>query len=108
VADYFLVLQAKGPEWDHAAARREQRSWHEHAEFMDALVDDRFVVLGGPIGEGDGKDTLLIVEAADEGDVRSRLAGDPWAGTILEIKSVEPWSVWLGELAQPATEPPVP
>jgi hypothetical protein len=23
------------------------------------------------------------------------LVEDPWAGTVLAIKSVEPWSVWL-------------
>jgi hypothetical protein len=31
---------------------REQDAWDEHAAFMEALVDDGFVVLGGPIGEG--------------------------------------------------------
>ncbi|MFL5869714.1 MAG: YciI family protein, partial [Solirubrobacterales bacterium] len=97
-----LIRSAKGPEWDHGARRREQRGWDEHAEFMDALVDDGFVVLGGPIGEGDGEDTLLIAEAADEDEVRSRLAGDPWAETILTIKAVEPWQVWLGELSPAA------
>jgi uncharacterized protein YciI len=100
VATYFLVRNAKGPEWDHGVARREQLGWQEHAEFMDALVEDGFLVLGGPIGTGDGEDTLLIVNAADEGAVRSRLADDPWAETILTIRTVEPWSVWLGEVAR--------
>jgi uncharacterized protein YciI len=99
VAGFFLVRQAKGPEWDHTVGRREQRGWDEHAEFMDGLVDEGFVLLGGPVGEGDGQDALLIVEADDEDEVRSRLAGDPAAETFLVIKSVEPWQVWLGELA---------
>jgi hypothetical protein len=67
---------------------------------MDALVEQGFVVLGGPIGEGDGEDALLIVDAADEDEVRSRLASDPWSGTILVVESVEPWQVWLGEVAR--------
>ena len=44
----------------------------EHAAFMDGLVDDGFVVLGGPVG--DGEQTLHVVEAADENDIRARLA----------------------------------
>ena len=41
--------------WDHSRARREQAGWSEHAAFMDALAEEGFVVLGGPIGEGDGE-----------------------------------------------------
>jgi hypothetical protein len=61
---------------------------------MDALVEDGFVVLGGPIG--DGERVLLAVEAEDEATVRARFAPDPWlpAG-ILEIASIEPWTIWL-------------
>ena len=99
MAAYYLVREAKGPEWDHAVGRREQRGWAEHAKFMDALVDDGFVLLGGPIGDGDGEDALLIVDASDEAEARARLAAGPWAKTILVITSVEPWSVWLGEVA---------
>jgi hypothetical protein len=28
---------------------REQEGWDEHARFMDALVDDGFVLLGGSL-----------------------------------------------------------
>ena len=35
--------------------------WDEHAAFMNALVDDGFVVLGGPLGD-EGK-ILLIIKA---------------------------------------------
>ena len=92
---HFLVENAKGPEYDHAKRRREQAGWDEHASFMDSLVDERFVELGGPIGEGDGENTLLVIEAPDEAAVRERLAGDPWSGTILEIESIRPWQIWL-------------
>jgi hypothetical protein len=56
---------------------------------------DYFIVLGGPIGEGDGENTLLVIDAADEARVRARLAEDPWSETILTLESVRPWSVWL-------------
>jgi hypothetical protein len=42
---------------------------------MDGLVDDGFVILGGPVG--DGEQTLHMVEAADENDIKARLARDP-------------------------------
>ena len=61
---------------------------------MDALVDDGIVVLGGPVGEGDGKHVLLVVDVA-EAEIRARLAADPWADDLLTIASVKPWSVWL-------------
>jgi uncharacterized protein YciI len=95
VPDYFLVELAKGPEYDHTRLRREQRGWDEHAEFMDGLAEEGFIVLGGPIGEGDGENTLQIVDADDETTIRARFAEDPWAGTLLTIDSIRPWSVWL-------------
>jgi uncharacterized protein len=90
----FVVTEVSGPSWDASRARREQDGWDEHAAFMDALVDDGFVVLGGPIG--DGERVMLVVEAEDEDEVRRRFARDPWlpAG-ILEIASIEPWTIWL-------------
>jgi uncharacterized protein YciI len=92
---HFLVDRAKGPAWDHSRPRREQEGWDEHAAFMDALVEEGFVVLGGPVGEGDGENALLVVEADDEQTVRTRLAEDPWPLDVLTIESVQPWSLWL-------------
>jgi hypothetical protein len=95
VADYYLVEQAKGPAWDHSRGRREQTGWDEHARFMDALVEEGFVVLGGPIGEGDGKNVLLVVDADSEATIHARFADDPWLDDVLRIESIRPWSVWL-------------
>jgi uncharacterized protein len=95
VADYYLVERGKGPEWDHSRGRREQAGWDEHAEFMDRLTEDGFIVLGGPIGEGDGENTLLVIDADDEATVRATLAEDPWPEDLLTIESIRPWSVWL-------------
>jgi uncharacterized protein YciI len=95
MADYYLVIEAKGPAWDHARARREQAGWDEHAAFMDALADEGVVVLAGPVGEDDGDEALLVVDLPSEAAVRQRLARDPWVGGVLEIKNIRPWSVWL-------------
>jgi uncharacterized protein len=98
--DHFLVENAKGPAYDHSRGRREQEGWDEHAAFMDRLAEEGFIVLGGPIGEGDGENTLLVIKADDEATVRARLAEDPWSETILTIDSIRPWSVWLRSPAQ--------
>lgn len=95
MADYYLVERARGPRWDHTRPRREQAGWDEHAAFMDGLAADGFVVLGGPVGEGDGENVLLVVAAADEAEVHRRLAEDPWPEEMLTTESVKPWSVWL-------------
>lgn len=98
----FAVRLVHGPRWDPARQIRHQDAWLEHAAFMDGLVDDGFLVLGGPVG--DGEETLHVVEAADEYDVRATLARDPWAsGGLLRVGTIEPWALWLdSRRAQPA------
>jgi uncharacterized protein len=101
LADYFLVERARGPSWDHSKGRREQAGWDAHAEFMDALAAEGVVVLGGPIGEGDGENALLVMDADSEAEVRVRLAEDPWKDDMLTIESVRPWSVWVRAEVRP-------
>jgi uncharacterized protein YciI len=93
--DYFLVTRAWGPAWDPNRPRRGQDGWDEHAAFMDALVDDGFVVLGGPVGDVETGPALLVVEAESEEAVRERLAADPWPEDLLTIERIEPWTIWL-------------
>jgi hypothetical protein len=45
--------------------------------FMDALVEDGFIVLGGPL-DGEGE-ILHAISAPSEQAVRERLAQDNWA-----------------------------
>ena len=90
----FVVELHNGPAYDGGRDRREQEQWDAHAAFMDALVDDGFVVLGGPLGDGEA--VLLVVEALDEAEIRSRLAEDPWEPLrILEIERITHWTFWL-------------
>jgi uncharacterized protein YciI len=91
---YFVVSRKPGPAWDVRSSMREQQQWPEHAAFMEALVDQGFVVLGGPLG--DGSTTLLIVDAGSEDEIRARFSDDPWVPLdLLRIASVEPWEVLL-------------
>jgi uncharacterized protein YciI len=94
---FLVILRRSGPEYDHAKPLEEQLGWDEHAAFMDGLVDDGFIILGGPVGEGDPpEETLHAVEAADEDEIRTRLARDPWARAgLLRVGSIEPWALWL-------------
>jgi uncharacterized protein YciI len=99
----FAVIREGGPRWDRARPLREQEAWNEHADFMDALAEDGFVVLGGPLAGG--PTTLLVVNADSEAEIRRRLDGDPWTPMgLLTIRSVEPWEILLGpELMETAT-----
>jgi uncharacterized protein YciI len=91
---FFAVRLERGGPWDWSRDLREQDGFEEHARFMDALVADGFIVLGGPLA--DGRDVLHAVWAASEEDVRERLSHDNWAHNgMLTVKSIEPWTVLL-------------
>jgi uncharacterized protein YciI len=70
---------------------------------MDGLVEDGFLVVGGPLG--DGARTLHLVQGIDEAEVRDRFDADPWAAAgLLQIASVESWALWLdGRQRAPAS-----
>jgi uncharacterized protein YciI len=90
----FALTLVHGPGWDPDRPIREQPGWDEHAAFMDGLVSDGVIILGGPLGRGDR--TLHVAQAADEQALRARLARDPWSTAgLLRVGSLEPWSLWL-------------
>jgi uncharacterized protein len=102
----WVVRLRRGGPWDWSRDMREQDGWDAHAAFMDALVDNGFVLLGGPL-QGD-RDTLHIVEAESEAAIRGRLAEDPWAANgMLSPASIERWTVLLDGLRKgPPTRRP--
>ena len=71
----------------------EQSGWPAHADFMDALVADGFVVLGGPLA--DERRVVLAIEAESEDTVRATLERDPWSETHLVVDAIEPWTIRL-------------
>jgi uncharacterized protein len=92
---YFAVTRERGPSWDHARPMREQDGWDAHATFMDALADEGFIFLGGPLGEGDRR-FLHIVEAPSAEAIHERLAADPWARSEqLTTVDIVPWQILL-------------
>jgi len=107
VSRCFLVRQARGPQWDPTRGRREQSGWNEHAAFVDRLSEDGKVLLGGPVGEVDGQDVVVVVDADSEAEARAIFTDDPWMDGVLRIESVEPWILWIGadRLRQPGATP---
>ena len=102
MAGHFLVITTRGPAWDHSRGRRDQHGWAEHAAFMDALVDEGVVVLGGPLGDPhEGDHTALLFRAESEDEIRSRMAADPWSDHLLRIHDVQPWTLWLRGAGSP-------
>jgi uncharacterized protein YciI len=90
---FFVVQRRSGPEYDSSRPLEEQSDWPAHAAFMNGLVDEGFVVLGGPLS--DEHRVVLAVEADSEDAVRATLARDPWSGTHLVVDAVDPWTIRL-------------
>lgn len=90
---FHVVLTRSGPEWDPARPLEEQSGWDAHASFMDDLVDQGFIVLGGPLA--DEHRVVHVVEADSEVAVRATLARDPWSGTHLVVEAIDEWTLRL-------------
>jgi uncharacterized protein YciI len=96
VPTFLVVLSRSGPRWRAGLPMEEQSGWPAHADFMDGLVDDGFVLLGGPLA--DERRTAHVVEAESEEAIRGTLARDPWSGSHLLVESIEPWTIRLDGL----------
>jgi uncharacterized protein YciI len=90
----FAVISERGPHWDDAKQMEEQADWRAHADFMNGLVADGFVLLGGPLVGT--RDVLLIVRAEDEAATAKRFAKDIWVRKgLLRQRQITPWWVRL-------------
>jgi uncharacterized protein YciI len=93
----FAVTLERGGPWDWSRGLREQQGFAQHARFMDALVEEGFVLLGGPLALE--QEVLHIIRADSEDAVRARLADDPWhQNGMLAVTSIRPWTVLLDGL----------
>ena len=89
---FHVTLSQTGPEWDTGKPMEEQSDWPAHAVFMDGLVEDGFIVLGGPTLE---RRVVHAMQAESEEAIRARFAQDPWSESHLRIESIEPWTIRL-------------
>jgi uncharacterized protein YciI len=91
---FFAVRLERGGPWDWSRDLREQDGCNEHARFMESLVDDGFIVLGGPLASD--REIMHAISAPSEQAVRERLAEDNWSQNgMLTIRSIEPWTILL-------------
>jgi hypothetical protein len=97
MSQLFAVTRTRGPRWNAEVPLEKQEDWRVHADFMNTLHANGFVLLGGPL-EGT-QDVLLIVRANGSEEIRVRLAGDSWTSKdLLRIKQIVPWTLRLGSL----------
>jgi uncharacterized protein YciI len=83
---------------------RAQENWAEHAAFMNALSDEGFIVLGGPVGDR-GK-VLFLVDAESEDAIHASLADDPWTPMgLLRVRTIERWELLLGDAGDVSRRP---
>jgi len=90
---FLVVLARTGPEWDASKPLEQQSAWPEHAAFMDNLVDEGFLVLGGPLE--DEVRTAHAVEAGSPEEIRATFARDPWSESHLHVQSIDAWTIRL-------------
>lgn len=71
---------------------RAQDGWEAHAEFMEQLAGEGFILLGGMLADDRA---MHLVEAESEEAVRARFATDPWPEEMLNVASVNAWEILL-------------
>jgi uncharacterized protein len=94
----FIAISSAGPNRDLSKGTREQPFWDEHAAFIDQLVDEGFIMMGGPLVDERElpHGALLIVNAENEKEVREKLKNDPWFEKgILKLESVPRWQIFI-------------
>lgn len=92
----FVTISSVGANRDFSKSTREQRLWDEHAAFIDQLIADRFILMGGPLVDEGG--AMLIVNADNEDEVREKLKKDPWfEHGILKLDSIKRWQIFIDE-----------
>jgi uncharacterized protein YciI len=92
----FIIVSAAGANRDLSKGSREQRFWDEHAAFIDRLVEEGFILMGGPLVDEGG--AVLIVQAEGEAKVRERVSNDPWYEQgILKLESIKRWEIFIDQ-----------
>ncbi len=96
----FAVVRTRGPRWNDSQPLEGQEDWRPHADYMNALTAEGFMLLGGPLAGT--RDVLLIARAGNEAEVEARLAAVCWTiGNLLVTRQITPWELKLGSLGDP-------
>jgi uncharacterized protein YciI len=91
-----LVRWRAGPAWTSGAVD-DQPGWDEHAAFIDELIERGIFVMGGPLADQRGSQSLL--ENVTEHQARELVLRDPFvANGVFELEEVRAWNVFVDEL----------
>lgn len=91
-----LVRWRAGPTWT-SGPPEEQPGWDEHAEFIDDLIERGIFVMGGPLADNSGSQSIL--ENVDEDEARELVLRDPFVENgVFELEEVRAWNVYVDEL----------
>ncbi len=92
----YIVISRAGAHRDLSKDSRQQPFWDEHAAYIDRLVAEGFIVMGGPLVDEGG--AMLILQGTDEDGVREKLRTDPWyEHDILRLESIARWQIFIDE-----------
>jgi uncharacterized protein YciI len=93
----FAAILDRGPAYRQEKPLEGQQEWEAHRVFMNALVAEGLVVLGGPL-EGTSE-VLLIFRAASTAEIMKRWSEDPWVKLdLLRMSRIMPWDLRLGSV----------
>ena len=112
----FVVIREQGRGWDRSRAMRQQDYWPEHVTFINGIVDQGSMLLGGPLSELDGNGdpvdptdpvgpdrtyrALIVLEADTQQELMKLLDEDPWSRHhVLETAAIYRWEMLVGEIA---------
>jgi len=91
-----VVVWRAGPTWTSGGVR-EQSRWDEHAEFIDALIEDGTFVMGGPFADNSG--SLSLLEGVTVDEAREIIARDPFVENgVFVLDDLREWDVFVDEL----------
>ena len=92
----FVIISSAGPNRDFSKGTREQPFWDEHAAFVDQLVGEGSIIMGGPLVDDGG--SLLVFKAEDEKEVREKMKNDTWlTHGILKQESIKRWEIFIDQ-----------
>jgi uncharacterized protein len=93
----FVVTLGSGPNWQENLDPIHQEAESDHQAFMRTLLDEHFLLLGGPFRDSAGNRALLVVNAPTQEYARSKLTEDPWmCSGVLDLLEVREWDVRYG------------
>jgi uncharacterized protein YciI len=97
VRQRVIVRFVAGPAWERGEPVREQPGWDAHAEWVDALVEQGTMVMGGPFTDNLG--TMILLEGVDEADAARLVATDPFIHNgVFVLDEIREWTIFVDEL----------